>query len=344
MKTKQIIGIGVLAVVVIVGAYYGINWYQFAETHESTDNAQVAGDISPIIPRVDGYIKRILVDDNAMVKPGDLLAEVDDADLKLKLSQEETALAAAQVSYSEARANLSYIKSTLKQADLSIAQKQDDLKRQQGLMKDGATTQQALDNTTFAYDDAVAAKASLEKQVAVAGAKVEQAQALIKQSEVAIADAQLKLSYTKLTAPIAGTVSQLNIVVGQLIRPGQTVMSVVNDSSVWVVANFKEGQIAKINPGQSVSIKVDAYGDQEFDGQVQSIEGATGSTFALLPADNASGNFVKVEQRIPVKIVFTHPEGTSVRLRPGMSVVPTVSLEQVPEESTASARGASLGD
>ncbi len=326
MKKKQVIGLSILAVFVIVGVYFGIRWYRFAETHESTDNAQIEGDISPIIPRVDGYVKQILVDDNTIVKKGALLAEIDDSDLKLMLARQETTLNTAKVGYSEAKANLDYIHSTLQQANLDILQRKDDRNRQQGLMTDGATTQQALDNTKFAYDKAVAAKASLEKQITVAQSKIAQAEAMISQAEIAIDDAKLKLSYTKLTAPIGGSVSQLNIEVGQLVRPGQTVMSVVDKSDIWVVANFKESQIAKINEGQHVSIKVDAYGDREFEGEVQSIEGATGSKFALLPADNASGNFVKVEQRIPVKIIFTNTREETVRLRPGMSVIPTILL------------------
>jgi len=326
MKTKKIAGIAVLSVVLIIGIYFGVKAIIYAQGHESTDNAQIDGDISPIIPRVEGYIATILVDDNSRVDKGDILATIDTADLNLSVREQEAALSGARVDFEDAKANLSYTRSLAGQADIDIRDKKDDLKRQESLMQDGATTQQNLDHARIAFENAKSKKESLLKQIKVASVKLDQAQVNIEKAEVSLSNAKLQFGYATLKAPISGTVSELDIEVGQLVSRGQTIMAVVDKTDIYVTANFKEGQIGQIREGQKVAIEVDAYPDKTFEGEVQSINGATGSKFSLLPADNASGNFVKVEQRIPVKIIFTGDKKDLAYLKPGMNVIPAIEI------------------
>lgn len=324
--TQQIIRFSVLALLIVAGAFYGWDWYSFAQSHESTDNAQVEGSISPVIPRVDGYVQEIYVEDNEPVKKGDLLVSLDKSNFELGVRQAKASLQGAEAAHEDAKARLSSARAQVDQAEVRLEQARSDFNRQKRLMDESSTTRQQFDNARYAVESAEAEYKVVQRQVNVAEVNVQQVQAQIDQAESALEDAQLKLSYTELRAPISGVVSSKNIESGQYLRPGQQVMAITNDEDVWVVANFKEGQIGQIKKGESVDIEVDAYPDKVFKGKVQSIAGATGSKFALLPPDNASGNFVKVEQRIPVKIVFTDPQDPTTPLKPGMNAVPTVRV------------------
>lgn len=323
---RQWIRLGVLALLVLAGVIYGWNWYSFAQAHESTDNAQVEGHISPVIPRVDGYVQQIHVDDNEHVEKGDLLVTLDKSNFELGVKQAKASLQAAKAAHEDAKARLSSARAQVNQAKIRLKQARSNFDRQKRLLDDSSTTQQQFDNAQYAFQSAQAQYQVAQRQVKVAEGKLQQTQAQIEKAQSALEDAQLKLSYTELRAPISGTVSQKDIESGQYIRPGQQIMAIANDENVWVVANFKEGQIGQIKEGESVNIEVDAYPDKVFRGKVKSIAGATGSKFALLPPDNASGNFVKVEQRIPVKIVFTDPQDPKMPLKPGMNAVPTVQI------------------
>ncbi len=326
MSKKKIIIIAVVSIVVIVGIYFGVQALIYGAGHQTTDNAQIEGDISPIVSRVDGYIGTILVDDNTLVEKGQLIATIDTSDLSLRVDEQRAALSGARVDSADAEANLAYQKTLVQQAQIAIKEKRDDLTRQEGLMNDGATTQQNLDHAQSAFKNAVAKKESAQKQVDVARVKVKLATVNIQKAQVALKNANLQLSYSQIRAPMKGTVSELNIELGQLVRSGQVLMQVVDKNVIYVIANYKESQIGQIRVGQKVAVEVDAYKDRTFDGIVQSINGATGSKFALLPADNASGNFVKVEQRIPVKIVFTGDDPDLKYLKPGMNVVPAIEI------------------
>lgn len=325
-SNKKIIRFSVLALLILAGAIYGWNWYTFAQNHESTENAQVDGNISPVIPRVDGYVQKIYVDDNQHVQKGDLLVKLDKKNFKLGVKQAKASLEAAKAAYADAKARLSSAKAQVSKAKVALRQSRSDMQRQKRLLADSSTTQQRYDNAQFALEGAQAQYTVAQRQVNVAKVKVQQANANIDKAQSALENAKLNLSYTELRAPISGVVSQKDIESGQYVRPGQPVMAIANDEHVWVKANFKEGQISQIEVGESVDIEVDAYPDRTFKGKVQSIAGATGSKFELLPPDNASGNFVKVEQRIPVKIVFTEPEDPDAQLKPGMNAVPTVQV------------------
>ncbi len=345
----------VLVLLVVVGGWFGISKYIHGQHHEETDDAQIEANISPVIPRVAGYVKEIRVKDNQMVKKGDTLIVLDDRDLVLKVQQAEAALAtaksnlgAAQANTSASRANIATTQAGLSTADaqieaakITVRRTSQDYDRYANLIKDHSVTQQQ-------FEQAEAAKQTAEKQLDIlaeqkkqisrqtsavtsqssaTGSQVGVASAVIKQREVDVADAKLNLSYAVVTAPEAGMVSKVNVQEGQFLQAGQSLFSIVLDQSVWVVANFKETQLEKMRIGQKVIIGVDAFSGHDFEAKLTSFSPATGSRFALLPPDNASGNFVKVVQRLPVKIEFANTADSLVKLlRPGMNVNVDVHL------------------
>ena len=324
--------------------------------HEETDDAQISADISPVIPRVSGYITTIKVNDNQYVNKGDTLVILDDRDYQVKLQQAEAALhnsqstlSSAKATTDAARANIATTRSAIGTIDAQIQAAKvtlwratEDYQRYANLIKDHSITQQQ-------YEMALAAKESAEKQVAIleeqkkqvaeqTNAVAAQSNATSKQIDIAgtsieqrqadVNAAKLNLSYTIITAPQSGLVSKIAVQPGQFVQPGQALFSIVHSDSKWVVANFKETQINKMTEGQKVTVKADAFPKHKFEARLSSFSPATGSTFSLLPADNASGNFVKVVQRLPVKIEFTDTKDSLVRrLRPGMNVKVDVHLD-----------------
>ena len=355
-KKKNPVFIIILAVLVIGGSWFGISKYQHSQHHEDTDDAQVSADISPVIPRVAGYIADVRVRDNQQVKKGDTLLVLDDRDYVIKVEQALAALQIAQSSMNSAKATTSAAKANIATSQASVGtidaqieaakinlwRASQDYDRYANLIKDHSITQQQ-------YEQALAAKQTAEKQLLILEEQKKQAQqqtnAVAVQSnatasQVSIADAtihqkqtdvdaaKLNLSYTVIAAPEDGLVSKINVQPGQFVQAGQPVFSIVHSESVWVIANFKETQLDKMKEGQKAIINVDAYPGHKFEAMLTSFSPATGSTFALLPPDNASGNFVKVVQRLPVKIEFTNPNDSLVKkLRPGMNVLVDVHLD-----------------
>jgi len=347
----------VLAILVIGGGIFGITKYIHAQHHEETDNAQVEANVSPVIPRVTGYVKEVRVKDNQRVKKGDTLIILDDRDLQIKLSQAEAALAAAEANVavavasttaarsniSSSEANITTVSAQIEAAKVNVWRANQDYERYNNLIKDHSITQQQ-------YEQALAAKQTAERQLDVlqtqknvatrqssavatqSNATAEQinaAKAIIKERQAEIDNAKLMLSYTIITAPEAGEVSKTYVQPGQLVQAGQSLFSIVLSNDVWVVANFKETQLNKMKLGQKVGIKIDAFPGKELEAQITSFSPATGARFALLPPDNASGNFVKVVQRLPVKIEFVNPSGQPEvkQLRAGMNVEVDVHLD-----------------
>jgi membrane fusion protein (multidrug efflux system) len=346
----------VLVLLVLVGGTFGITKYIHAQHHEETDNAQIDANINPVIPRVAGYVNEVRVSDNQMVKKGDTLMILDDRDLKIKVEQAEAALVAAQSNLSVAeatttaskaniatsRANVSTADAQIETAKINVWRATQDYNRYANLIKDHSITQQQ-------FEQATAQKQTAERQLQVlveqknaasqqanatasqslaTGEQISVANATIKQRVADVENAKLNLSYTVITAPENGLVSKVNVQAGQYVQAGQSIFSIVMDKQVWVVANFKETQLDKMKIGQKVGVKVDAYPGREFEAKVTSFSPATGARFALLPPDNASGNFVKVVQRLPVKIEFTNPNDKEVKeLRPGMNVDVDVHLD-----------------
>ena len=345
----------VLLVLLIAGGWFGISKYIHAEHHEETDDAQIEANISPVIPRVAGYIKAVRVKDNQMIKKGDTLIILDDRDLALKLQQSEAALATAQSNLGAAQAvtsaskantastqsGISTIDAQIESAKINVWRTTQDYDRYVNLIKDHSITQQQ-------YEQALAAKQTAERQLQILAQQKNQvsqqtnamssqsnvtsaqmgiAASVIKQREVEVAEAKLNLSYAAIIAREPGMVSKVNVQEGEFVQPGQALFSIVLSRDVWVIANFKETQFEKMHIGQKVTVHADAFPKHSFEATLTSFSPATGSRFALLPPDNASGNFVKVVQRLPVKIEFSAAADSLIeQLRPGMNVSVDVHL------------------
>jgi len=346
----------IFSILIIGGGIYGTIKYLHALKHEETDDAQVESGISPVIPRVAGYIADIRIQDNQQVHKGDTLIILDDRDFRLKVNQAEAALAAAENNVSvadagisvadanviSAQSNISTIDARIEAAQINLWRADQDFKRYDNLVKDHSITQQQ-------YEQALAAKQTAEKQLEILQAQknnasnqtgvvrsqkevtagqASAAKTSVAQRQAELDMARLNLSYTVITAAIDGQVSRINLQPGQMVQAGQALFNIVEDDKKWVVANFKETQLNKMKIGQKVTIMVDAFPKHEFEGQVASFSPATGSKFSVLPADNASGNFIKVVQRLPVKIEFTQTADSSLRrLRAGMNVTADVHLQ-----------------
>ena len=354
-KKRSKVFLIILILMVIAGAWFGISKYTYAKHHEDTDDAQIEADIIPIIPRVSGYVKEIRVKDNQQVHKGDTLIIIDDRDLKINLMQAEAALSTAESNVNASRANTSAARSginTSKEgvatidaqiaaAQVTLTRATQDYNRYANLITDHSITEQQFEQAQAAKDLAEKQLLILQQQKRQASSQtgvvssqshataqtISVAESMVKQREVEVDDAKLKLSYTVITAPENGRVSRVNIQEGQLLQQGQSTFDLVRSSNIWVVANFKETQIRKMVMGQKVAVTADAFPKHEFEAEVASFSPATGAKFSLLPPDNASGNFVKVVQRLPVKITFTNPSDTLLkRLMPGMNVDVDVHL------------------
>jgi membrane fusion protein (multidrug efflux system) len=346
----------ILILLVIAGAWFGISKYTYAQHHAETDDAQISANISPVIPRVSGYVKEVRVSDNQMVKKGDTLLILDDRDFRIKLEQAQAALGTAQSNLQSAEANsntsktnisttraaINTIDAQINAAQVNVWRANQDYERYSNLIKDHSVTQQQ-------YDQALAAKQTAERQLQVlheqkaqaaqntnqvasqstaTSTQINVAGNVIKQRQADIDDAKLNLSYTVITSPVDGMVTKVNVQPGQYLQAGQSFFSIVLNQDLWVTANFKETQLDKMRVGQKAILKVDAYPGHEFEGRVNSFSAATGATSSLLPPDNATGNFVKVVQRVPVKIVFANPKDSLVQqLRAGMNVLVDVHLD-----------------
>jgi membrane fusion protein (multidrug efflux system) len=335
--------IGVLAAVVLaVGAFYGIRRGQYFMVHEETDDAQVEGHISPVLPRVSGYVAKVLADDNERVGAGQALVEIDPRELDLRVAAAQAALrnsaaerATADASLASAKAAAATAAANVQTALVRQRKAARDLERDARLFSTGAITDSQLSDTQAAADTAAAVLESTRREaeasdaaVGVAAARVAAAQTNIAERSSDLDLARLQRSYATVTAPIAGLVSRKSVEPGQYVQAGQTLVSIASETDVWVVANFKETQMARMRPGQQVEFEADNYRGYAFHGKVDSISGATGARFALLPPDNSTGNFVKVTQRIPVKIVLTQAPDADHPLRPGVSVDAIVSVAE----------------
>ena len=417
-------------IILLIAAVVGINYWLYARSHESTDDAFIDAHVTPVSPKVAGYVVKVHVQANQQVKKGDLLVEIDPRDYQAKLDQAQAALAAGEARLKEAqtgveltrvssRANVQQASGTVQQAragvtaqraqavaertrvtqagaaittaqanlqqaraqvdaaQAELVRAQADVARYQELYSKDEVSRQRLDQaiatartaqaqTEAARQRAAAAESQVreseaaqrtaaenarraEAQIGAAQGQVQEAQgrlaaansapqqiasseaqaqtasASLEQLRAAVAQAELELSYTKLYAPDDGRVTNKSVEQGALVQSGQPLMAIV-PGDVWVTANFKENQIGNLRPGQPVEISVDAYPDKTFKGHVDSIQAGTGARFSLLPPENATGNYVKVVQRVPVKIVFDEAPDPQHLLAPGMSVEPEVKI------------------
>ncbi|MCB0465611.1 MAG: HlyD family secretion protein [Aequorivita sp.] len=351
---KFIIIIGTL---VVLGLVYGGYKFIHSLSHESTDDAQIESNMNSIIPHVGGYINKVYVSDNQKVKKGDTLFTIDQNDYLIKLEQAKAQLASAQsqVNVAEAsigsyRANaaastaqVSSASGNIETARIKLGRATSDFNRYKNLYENHSITTQQ-------YEQALAAKEEAENQLkilqsqqkaassqsnaansqtSISEKQVNVAEANVKRAQAMVDEALLNVSYTVVRAPIDGQLSEVNLQPGQFVQPGQSLFYLVNTQDKWVVANFKETQLDKMRVGQKVTIEIDAYPGDEFEGTITNFSPATGAKFSLLPPDNATGNFVKTIQRLPVKIEFTKNNDTEklALLRSGMNVNVDVHLK-----------------
>ncbi|HEU4700317.1 MAG TPA: HlyD family secretion protein [Gemmatimonadales bacterium] len=330
----------IIGVLVLAGLGWGVTRWLHGRNHESTDNAQIDGHVTPIAPKVQAFVSRVLVDDNLHVKEGDTLVVLDDRDLRVRLQQAEAELATAQAAVGgtrgpgqaeaavqASRAQASGASANVAAAEANYRKAQADLERIRGLAAKKIVAAQQLDAAQAAADAARANLEAVQRQAAASGSNVAVAQAALRGAEArleaartAVENAKIQLGYTVITAPTAGIVAKRRVEPGELVQVGQQLMTIVPERDLWVTANMKETQMEHVNPGDAAEFTVDAYPDVTFHGKVESIAPATGARFSLLPPDNATGNFTKVVQRIPVRIAIDSADLAKYPLRPGMSV------------------------
>jgi len=323
-------GLGALA---LVAAVAGGRWWQHNRFVESTDDAYVQADSSLIAPKIPGYVARVLVQDNQPVRAGDLLATLDDRDYRIALDKADAQLRTAHAELDAAQARVAAQASVIAKARAAADGRQAgqqiatlEAQRYRKLADIGYGSQQAAQQAAARLNEAAADlqrdQAGVEAarhQARTLQTQVEVARGRLAVAEAARAEAALNLAHTRIVAPLDGVIGRRSVRVGQLVQPGNTLMAVVPAQQAYVVANFKETQLARLRPGQSARLHVDAYPDKELAARVDSIAPASGLQFALLPSDNATGNFTKIVQRVPVKLVLL-PNPSAGLLRPGMSV------------------------
>jgi len=332
----------ILGTILVIGIIFGIKEYIYYGKHVDTDDAQVDGNISPVVARVGGYVDSIYFEENTHVTKDQPLVKIDDRDFKVKLEQAEAAVTGAKSNIGVGQsqifataANSSSARADVASAAARLEKVQKDYDRYANLVKDGSITQQQFDQAKADLEVAQATyRATQDKykaaqeQVGTTKSELNVTNTGVSQKQVDVDYAKLQLSYTMVKSPADGITSKKNVQVGQLVQAGQTLFSVVNDNSLFITANFKETQLDKIRNGQKVEIDVDAYPDIKYEGSVYNFSPATGAKFSLLPPDNATGNYVKVVQRVPVKIKIEGSKENLAKLRPGMSVSVSVRVKE----------------
>ena len=331
----------ILILIVLSSIGYGVSKYIYSLHHEDTDDAQIDADISPVLCRVTGYVQEINFEDNSLIKKGDTLIKLDDRDLSIKVAQANAAIQnadagilIAQASVGTAQSNVNVMQSGIENAKVRLWKATQDFNRYDNLLKANSITQ-------VQFDAAKAEKESAEVALLIANnqLQVSQKQVFAAQQQIASAQAQktqriadlnfanLQLSYTTVVAPATGRASKKNVQLGQLVNAGNPLCAIVSNEGVYVMANFKETQLDKMKEGQPVEIIVDAFSEKKITGKIYRLSAATGAKFSLLPPDNATGNFVKVVQRVPVKIKLDEKQELINSLRPGMSVKVSVTID-----------------
>ena len=341
---------------IVIGAVVLFFYREYKATHISTDDAFVDGRVHAIASKIPGTVKAIYVNDNQFVKKGVPILEIDPIDYEVRVKEAQAGLETERAKLSEirdrvetakkqligilasmeeARANLELQEATLRQAAV-------DFKRTESLLKKEVIPKEQYDKAKTTYDVAAAQvkaarerlkqlEASFETQKAVikqTETSLIPQQAQIRQKEVILKGAELSKSYTIIYSPSDGYIAKKSVEIGNQIQLGQSLMAVVSLNDIWITANYKETQLERVNPGQKVKIKVDTFPGKVFYGKVESVQAGTGAVFSLFPPENATGNYVKIVQRIPVKIILDRGTDPSHNLRIGMSVVPTILVEQ----------------
>ena len=352
---KKKISIIIFIALTVIGAVTVYFYLRYKATHISTDDAFVEGHVHTIASKVSGTVKKINVRDNQLVRKGDILVEIDPADYEVKVKEASSTLVKERSKLSEIEAKIEVSRQRLsemnaaskaakanlelQEANLKLATI--DFKRAEKLYEKEAIPREKYDNTKTGYEVAVSRVKAVKEQAKQAEMAVETQKAIIKQAEATkppqvstikekeakLRAAELNYGYTHIPAPSDGYITKKTVEVGNQIEAGLPLMAVVPLDNIWVVANYKETQLEKVKPGQRVEMKVDTYPGKTFNGKVDSIMAGSGAIFSLFPPENATGNYVKVVQRIPVKIVLERGTDPQHVLRIGMSVTPTILVE-----------------
>jgi membrane fusion protein (multidrug efflux system) len=339
LRRLLLVGVGLVALA--GGTWYGYDYWTVGRFHIATDDAYVQADTTTIAPKVSGYLGQVLVGDNEAVKAGQVLARIDDRDYQVALNQADADVAAAQATVAAKQAAIETQQSTIDSARATVTLDQANEKfsgqenrRYADLAATGygsvqnaqqAASRSAASQASIARD--VAALDSAVKQVALQKAELAQAAAMLAHQQAVRTQAQLNLGYTTIVAPVDGIVGNRSLRVGQYVQAGTQLMAVVPSAKAYVVANYKETQLTDVRRGQAVDIEVDMFPGRVYHGHVDSLAPASGQSFALLPPDNATGNFTKIVQRIPVKITLDPSGSDPADLRPGMSVTPNIDTK-----------------
>ncbi len=340
---RVLLGSTMLALLAFV-AYEGYSYYSTGRFIETTEDAYLKTDFTAVAPKVSGYVSQVLVEDNQKVVAGQVVARIDDRDFRAALAQAQGDLAAAEAAIRNIDAQIILQNSLIAQAKAVLVSSEatlqfalSDARRSESLYSSGSGTLSRAEQTQSVREQAEASvessKASVvatENKIPVLSTQRDQAVAQRDRMAAAVAQAQLNLSYTNVVSAIDGTVGARTIRLGQLVNAGTQLMAVVPLNAIYVVGNFKETQLTHVVPGQKVLVKVDTFPDARIQGHVDSVSPGSGLEFSLLPPDNATGNFTKIVQRIPVKIVIDDEEYAG-RLRSGMSVVPSIDIRTTPE-------------
>lgn len=342
---KRRVVLPIILVLALLAGGWAFKQWSYGRAHESTDDAAIDGHLVPVLAKVSGYVEAVTVGDNDHVKSDSMLVRIDASEYRVRVAQAEADLAAARASaggagtsgqaqalVEQANGQRASLGAQIDAARANEVKARQDLARMEELAAKQVISKMQLDAARATAEAATANVVALQRQSAAAGGSVVSAQAGVRLAQARLQGAQaardnaaLQLSYTRVAAPAGGIVSRKQVEPGQLVQAGQPLMTIVTDTGEFVTANFKETQLSDIRVGQPAEIEVDAYGGATAIGCVESVSAATGSKFALLPPDNASGNFTKVVQRVPVRLRVKQSLGPERPLRPGMSV--TVHVE-----------------
>lgn len=320
----------IIAGVVVLALTLGLLRFFAGRGNVTTDDAQIEGHIVPVVARVGGYVAAVRVNENQPVHAGDVLVQLDDRDLRARLAEAEAQLASAQAIAGtdgvggEARARVAAARANVAQAQAAAEKDRVNLERSRTLARQDIISRQELDQAEATAKSSRAQLAAAREQVLEASASLRSAGSQVAAARATRDEAALQLSYARITAPLDGVVSRKAVEMGQLIQPGQPITNVVPLSDVWVVANLKETQLRGVDVGDPADVRVDSDPKTPHHATVESLSPATGAKFSLLPPDNASGNFTKVVQRVPVRLRLDQPYDPAHPLRPGMSVKVTI--------------------
>lgn len=336
------ITIAAMLLSVAIGGTYHLNRHESSASTQTTDDAYVQADFTTVAPQVSGNVSRVLIEDNQIVKAGDLLVTIDDRDFVVAVEAAKAQVASAEANITSLQAQLVRQESTIHQAQAVVAADeanlklaQENQKRYRNLAADGSGTVQALQQAEAqlgtqqaSWEKNRAGLLAARQQVDILKADLEKAKAALAQTKAGQEAAELKLSHTRIIAPVAGTIGQKSVRIGGFVNAGKSLLAIVPLDAVYVTANFRETQLANVRPGQAVEVKVDALPGETLQGRVDSLSPASGVSYSPVAPHNATGNFTKIVQRLPVRISINPNQSAAAKLRVGMSVTPMIQVHE----------------